>query len=227
MTHRRRPAAAPAWTERRPLEARPLPWASRELVEAPSEPPQEIPGQPSAPEWEPRVRELEAERARLQGEIRRLEAEQEALRRALDDEESDAEALRRTVAQLEASLAQLGAVVIDDAARELTALAIAIGRRIVARELELDPTLPVAWAREAIATSRLGQRVTVAVSPEVLAGVPPSAWGDLAPAVEVDPTLAGGAMEIRAGSAGVSAGADDQLSLLEEELDVDDLREAA
>jgi flagellar biosynthesis/type III secretory pathway protein FliH len=57
---------------------------------------------------------------------------------------------------------------LQESERELVRLAFAIATRVVSREVDVDPTLVTAWAREGIDALGAHDRVTIALSPEVV-----------------------------------------------------------
>jgi len=81
----------------------------------------------------------------------------------------------------------------------------------VARELALDPQLPVHWAREAIEALAAKDGVVIAVAKDARDDVPPGAWSAVGVEhrVTIDPQLAPGAIEVRTpeGTLAIGAGA--------------------
>jgi hypothetical protein len=87
---------------------------------------------------------------------------------------------------------------------ELVRLAVAIARRVVARELAMDPSLLMSWAREALG-SVVGPSPHVALGAEVAQRVDVQAWRAALEdvSIEIDPGLPASAVEVRAGDARV------------------------
>jgi hypothetical protein len=107
---------------------------------------------------------------------------------------------------------------LEDAESELVKLAVAIAERVVGRELATAPDLIVGWAREALATSSLGEGLVVAVSSDVASALEPLQWKDLAPRLVTDAALPPSTCELRDGQTTVIVGGGDRLDLVTEQL---------
>lgn len=116
-------------------------------------------------ELDPHVQELERARsmvATLEARVVDAEIENQSLQRALDEARASAASDRASLeARIEASERARDE---ETSAFEqrLVALAFAIARKVVGRELAADPELVATWAREAAAT--LGEGATVTTS---------------------------------------------------------------
>jgi len=116
-------------------------------------------------------------------------------------------------------LRQLGAELercVEDPAseEELVRLAVSIAERVVGRELETDPTLVVAWARDCIEQLGAKDGIVVAFAKDVREQVPAVAWADLGHEHRtfVDVQLAPGSVEVRTPEGTIAAGADARLA---------------
>ncbi len=144
-------------------------------------------------------------------EISALSAEMAVLRGDLEVAKAAAtEARQELVAVTEQTL--------GTAEIELVKLALAIAERIVGRELATSPELVVAWAREALAASTLGESLVVAVSADVASAVDPEHWEELAPRLVADASLPPLTCELRDGKSTVVVGGGDRLDLIAEQL---------
>ncbi|MBX3186756.1 MAG: hypothetical protein KF819_07060 [Labilithrix sp.] len=213
----------PAWIVRAAPEVRPYTWARH------------VPAPPSAPSPEPLVDAIDParvdalERAVVEAEGAAARAASEAARAnaevaALRERES---VLAAEVDAARAALATFEAKVLGDAERELVRLAAALAERVVGRELAIDPSLVVAWAREALAESSFGEALAIAVSPDVAAQIGNDAWGELAPRVLVDASLPEATSELRDGAVALRSSAQTRLDLVVEHVAAEVDREAA
>lgn len=165
---------------------------------------------------------------------RAAEAERDAEARGRQAAEQEAKSLsgalaaerRERAEEVERLRAELSALA-DSAERELVRLSVAVARRVVGRELALDPALIVAWAREAIEASALAGRFTIAAGREVTERVPAGGWAELEPAVVEDAHVAEGACEIRSEGKVIEIGADARLDAVAEDAGLLADREAA
>lgn len=108
-------------------------------------------------------------------------------------------------------------------AAALTGIALAAAQRIVGKQLEREPELLVAWASEALASTRSATRLTLAVHPETLAELGESLDRALASPnlpeqthVEPDETLSRGDVVVRQPGGEIQAGLHAQLDRLSE-----------
>ncbi len=172
---------------------------------------------PSAPQCEP---SLEQERAqwesRLQAEVER--ARQEAFQRGAE------EGRRQAVAQLEGEFARL-ARAIEEAAgfkarlraqaeRELVGLALAIARRILRRELHVDPEAVLGLAKAALEKASMREVAAVRLHPAHAAAVRAHLARIGAPErieVQEDPTLEPGAVILETARGLIDASLESQL----------------
>ena len=99
----------------------------------------------------------------------------------------------------------------------------AAAERIVGRELAIDPQLIVAWADQAVRSTRAASRLTVAVHPETLALLGQSldemlASPDLPEETHVEPDASLGTTDVAVRQSGgqINAGLAAQLRRLEE-----------
>ncbi|QDT08541.1 FliH/SctL family protein [Planctomycetes bacterium K23_9] len=111
----------------------------------------------------------------------------------------------------------------DQYAESLTATVLAATRRILSRELAYDPQLIVAWAKQAVQSTRSASHLTVAVHPETLALIGQSlddmlSSPDLPEQTFVEPDESVGLTEIVVRQSGgeIHAGLQAQLQRLEE-----------
>jgi flagellar assembly protein FliH len=116
------------------------------------------------------------------------------------------EALRSTAAELAATLATARRRMLEASEGELVKLAVVIAARVVGGAITADPTLIAAWARDAIATLPARDGMIVAISPDLAAHVPESAW-EMATngthRLEIDPALPPATCEVRSGVASI------------------------
>jgi flagellar biosynthesis/type III secretory pathway protein FliH len=107
------------------------------------------------------------------------------------------------------------------AERDLVHLALAIAGKVVGREIAADPAVLAGWAREGIAALGEQDRLTVAISPDLAARLPPEAWAQaldgLAPVV--DRALPPGGCEVRGAYGRVDAGLGPRLASVAEALE--------
>jgi hypothetical protein len=117
-------------------------------------------------------------------------------------------ALTAQVAAGASRLARLRRDVLEASEPELVRLAVAVAERVVGRELSLDPTLVVSWARDAIQALASKDEVVIAIARDVGAQVPFEAWAgvEVKHQVEMDPLLAQGSVEVRTSEGTIAAG---------------------
>jgi len=231
---------APSWLAKRRASVRPFTW--KKVVSTPvpaprvSSPPRPsilpprasvVPPSRTSFVPPPLMAALEGELGDVRAQLEQTTLELEEAMRALESARAEIAALQEEARAARESVSSFAAATLDDAERELCELATAIARRVVGRELSLDATLLVAWVREAIATSSLGDRLAVALAPDVHARVPGPAWQELAPSVVVDPTLPNGTCEVRGDATTVSTSAEERISLVIDEAGLGGDREAA
>jgi hypothetical protein len=116
--------------------------------------------------------------------------------------------LRAQLAAALDAMANLRRSVLEASEPQLVRLACAVGERVAGRELQTDPTLVVAWAREAIDQLVKEQPLVIAVSSDIAASLGEAAWAPLQAAsvtVETDKSLAPASCEIRGAAASVDA----------------------
>lgn len=76
--------------------------------------------------------------------------------------------LRAVIASAKEKIVDARREALETTERDLVRLAIAIATRVVSREVEIDPTLVTAWAKEGIDALGAHDRVTIALAPEVV-----------------------------------------------------------
>lgn len=130
-------------------------------------------------------------------------------------------ALRTQLADLAFTIARLRRDVVQSAEPELVRLACAVAVRAVGRAVDADPALYVAWVRDAIAELPTRIDVTIAVSPDVAAALPPEAWDGLGAAIEVDDSLGRARCEVRAGASSIEVSAEGRAEAVAAHLGVD------
>jgi flagellar assembly protein FliH len=118
-------------------------------------------------------------------------------------------ALTAQVAAGASRLARLRRDVLEASEPELVRLAVAVAERVVGRELSLDPTLVVSWARSAIQALASKDEVVIAIARDVGAQVPADAWSlvEVKHQVQIDPLLVPGSVEVRTSEGTIAAGA--------------------
>lgn len=166
--------------------------------------------------------------AELEARLRELErslAASESRERALSFE---ADALRNSLASALDELARLGRTTREECEPECVALALLIAARVVGRELTTQPSLALAWTRDAMAelcsADEGSDTVTVALGPELAALA--DAWStDLGPDVKVsvDFRLPGRACEVRGASTKLAVGPQTRLMAVADALGVADM----
>jgi flagellar biosynthesis/type III secretory pathway protein FliH len=117
-------------------------------------------------------------------------------------------ALTAQVAAAASRLARLRRDVLEASEPELVRLAVAVAERVVGRELSLDPTLIVAWARDAIQALASKDEVVIAIARDVNGQVPAEAWAyvEVKHLVTTDPLLSPGSVEVRTSEGTIAAG---------------------
>jgi flagellar assembly protein FliH len=130
--------------------------------------------------------------------------------------------LRAQIADLRSSIPQIRRQIIEESEGELVRLALAIADRVVARELESDPNLVVAWAKEALEQLAVEDHVVIAVARDVAKTVPSDAWRNVGTEHkrQTDPQLAPGSVEIRTPEGTVATGAAARLAAVADALAV-------
>lgn len=107
------------------------------------------------------------------------------------------------------------------AERDLVHLALAIAGKVVGREIAADPAVLAGWAREGIAALGEQDRLTVAISSDLAARLPPEAWAQALDGIApvVDRTLPPGACEVRGAYGRIDAGLGPRLASVAEALE--------
>ena len=122
--------------------------------------------------------------------------------------ESEVLELHSELSRVVADNAHMKARVMEESEPAIVALALAIAKRVVGREVTADPTLVHAWVREAQGLMPKGE-VFVAPNVEGIEGA------------EMDPSLAEGTAEVREGGSVIVVGADARLAAMADALGVD------
>lgn len=206
-----------AWLERSSEEIRAVGWArgdaaatdaSRESAGA-----ETIDAEVLAAEREAR-RAAEDEAERVRAELAAVRAAAAEIERAADEafaREAEArDALAREVEAMGTRTREL----VECAEREIVKLALAVAERVVGREVAVDPSLVIAWVREAIAGAELGEGVAIYVSTDLEARIPADAWGELADRVAVDEELPRETCEVHDGARVIACSERARLSLV-------------
>jgi len=133
-------------------------------------------------------------------------------------------ALRTQITEMAATMARLRRDVLEASEEELVQLALAIATRVVGRELQSDPALVVAWAREAVQALSAKDGVVIALARDVREAVPADAWDAVGVEhrLQADSQLGPGAVEIRTSEGTVATGADARLAAMAEGLGLGD-----
>jgi hypothetical protein len=142
---------------------------------------------------------------------------------AYPDLREENQALRRQLAEMAVSMAQLRADVLQASEGELVGLACAVAERVTGSELRTDPTLVVAWAREAIEALGAIDDVVIAVAPGLAELLPPTEWVTLIGKtcrIETDPSLAALGCEVRTRASVIDASPQGRLGAVARELGV-------
>ncbi|HXN31450.1 MAG TPA: FliH/SctL family protein [Polyangiaceae bacterium] len=131
-------------------------------------------------------------------------------------------ALRAQIIEMAATMARLRREVLAASEGELVKLALTVAERVVGHELTTDPTLVVAWAREAVESLAAKDGVVIAVARDVRDDVPASAWSEVGVEhrVQTDALLARGVVEVRTPEGTVATGADARLAAVAQALGV-------
>jgi len=156
--------------------------------------------------------------AEAEAALATLTAERDAARA---DRARALETIAALTAELDAqkgSAARLAVTMRDDAERELVRLAVTVAERVVGREVETEPSLVAAWAREAIAGSEIGDHLEIAISADLADTLGAEDWGDLANLVATDPSLPEATAEVRDGGRAITVSASERLELVAEPL---------
>jgi hypothetical protein len=119
-------------------------------------------------------------------------------------------ALRAQIAEMDTAMTRMRIDVLAASEEELVRLAVSIAERVVARELETDPTLVVAWARECIEQLGAKDGIVVAFAKDVRDQVPAVVWADLGVEhrTQTDAQLPPGSIEVRTPEGTIAAGAE-------------------
>jgi flagellar assembly protein FliH len=153
------------------------PWSLDEFVAHDvflSSVPEEVEVEPAAPAFDPEAIEAEFDR-RLAAECARVEAEayargradgERAARAMLDDAIASALASLSTAMQ---SVQMHEARWVSNAEENIAALAVAVARHIVEREIAADPSLIAQLVARAVSAYPVDQEITIRVAPEDLA----------------------------------------------------------
>jgi hypothetical protein len=133
-------------------------------------------------------------------------------------------ALRGQIAEMAATMARLRRDVLAASEGELVELALSIAERVVGRELENDPVLVVAWAREAIDGLGAKDDVVISVARDVRDRVPADAWAALGVehSIQTDAHLGPGMLEVRTPEGTVAAGAEARLASVAHALGIEE-----
>jgi flagellar assembly protein FliH len=123
-----------------------------------------------------------------------------------------------------ARMARLRRDVLEASEPELVRLAVAVAERVVGRELAVDPSLVVSWARDAIQALAAKDEVVIAVARDVAQIVPAEAWAAIESQhkVQTEPLLAPGSVEVRAAEGAIAAGGPARLDAVAQALGVDE-----
>ncbi len=136
--------------------------------------------------------------------------------------------LRSTVLSVQRAGEHLRRETLESSERDLVRLAIAIATRVVGREIQVDPTLIAAWAKEGIEAIGSHDRVVVALSPEIVAALEArgdkDALGELADVV-ADPRLSKSDCEVRGKFGRIDEGVHARLDAVVAALELDDEEE--
>lgn len=129
-------------------------------------------------------------------------------------------ALRTQITEMAATMASLRRDVLEASEEELVQLALAIATRVVGRELQSDPALVVAWARDAVQALAAKDGVVIALARDVREAIPAEAWDAVGVEhrLQADSQLGPGAVEIRSPEGTVAIGADARLAAVAEGL---------
>jgi flagellar assembly protein FliH len=130
--------------------------------------------------------------------------------------------LQGRIADMAVTMSRLRRDVLEASEPELVQLALSIAERVVGRELAADPSLLVAWAREAVQALAAKDEVVIALARDVASQVPAKAWKGtgLEERVQIDPELGPGSIEVRVPEAVVAAGATARLTSVAQALGV-------
>jgi hypothetical protein len=133
-------------------------------------------------------------------------------------------ALRTQITEMAATMARLRREVLEASEGELVRLALAVAERVVGRELQMDPALVVAWARESVEALAAKDGVVIALARDVRDAVPADAWQDMGVEhrVQADSQLGPGVVEVRTPEGTVRTGPAARLSAVGKALGVGD-----
>jgi hypothetical protein len=131
-------------------------------------------------------------------------------------------ALRTQVAEMAVTMARLRREVLVASEGELVALAMTIATRVVGRELENDPALVVAWAREAVESLAAEESVIIAVARDDRDLLPAEAWEAVGVEhrLQTDALLPRGVLEVRTPGGTITTGAAARLAAVGQVLGV-------
>jgi flagellar assembly protein FliH len=128
-----------------------------------------------------------------------------------------AEGMLRRMAQTVEELERLKTSLVHQTERQVVQLALALARRVVLRELTLDPDLIAAIAHVALERLSDGSPATIRLHPEdyaVVAGRRGNQWAGADVSVVPDPALARGGCVVESGFGVIDASVDAQLGEL-------------
>jgi len=132
-------------------------------------------------------------------------------------------ALRAQVAAQGTALAEIRRAVLAASEGDLIRLACAVAERVARRELTVDPTLVVTWARDAVEALVTTDPIRLLVAPDLAAVVDEGAFREAINklgSVEIDPTLPSMGCEVRTRASRVEASVDARLATIAEDLGV-------
>lgn len=189
------------------------------------------------PSWIPSVQrspEIDEECSEACAELEAARAEVEQLRRLLEVKEREARLLSTQLDAIQRECLTLRTIVdqalgqaerartetLATAEPDLVQLAAAIAERVVSRELTLDPSIVVGWAHEGITALHTREDLTIALSPELHAALPRSAFEVEGHHIEVvlDERLSAGSCEVRSRSGRVEENVATRISAIIEAL---------
>jgi hypothetical protein len=133
-------------------------------------------------------------------------------------------ALRTQITEMAATMAGLRRDVLAASEDDLVRLALTVAGRVVGRELTVDPSLVVEWARDAVEALAAKDGVVIAVARDVRDAVSADAWNAIGVEhrVQTDPQLAPGILEVRTPEGTVATGKGPRLAAIAEALGVVD-----
>ncbi len=132
-------------------------------------------------------------------------------------------ALRAQVAAQASALAEIRRAVLAASEGDLIGLACAVAERVARRELTVDPTLVVTWARDAVEALVTTDPIRLLVAPDLAAVVDEGAFREAIKklgSVEIDPTLPSMGCEVHTRASRVEVSVDARLATIAEDLGV-------